>query len=107
MKKVRVLKELPFASVGFEFEIDDDFCCMGKFTFSLREIERWVHDDWLEWVEEDKSLEEKLGYHVSEHQVKLIAQIAGEHYKAKFDKNIHKQEYPSFTNLRNAMFGDT
>lgn len=54
MKKVRVLKEMPSYPEGLEFNIErnDELC--GHKVYCL------IEDGWLEWVEEPKSLEEKI-----------------------------------------------
>ena len=66
MKKVKVLKEMPFAKVGNEFElceagwlkltsIKDDYLPIRP-----QEVQQMIKDGWLEWVEEEKSLPCKI-----------------------------------------------
>jgi len=61
MKKVRVLKEMPFAKVGEELELEEDkpICesKLSKFGFYVYHL---VAHGWCEYIEEPKSLEEKF-----------------------------------------------
>ena len=54
-KKVRVLKEMPFAKVGEELSFEDYFLMDAKTNSDVL-----FATGWLEWVEEEKSLEEKF-----------------------------------------------
>lgn len=84
-RKVRVLKEMPFAKVGKELEV---ICGFGVDVVFINDTAHKVDPligEWLEWVEGEKSFEEKLrkeGYFRPEE----IAQIAKEHYLGVFDK---------------------
>ena len=98
MKKVRILKEMPFAKVGTVWEdhsggISIDICTI---EYPIRNIHWLVKDGWLEWVEEEKTLEEKIKlvtwrYYPKEEDdarqwSRDAAQIAKEHYLGVFDK---------------------
>jgi len=103
MKKVRVLKEMPFAKVGEEFELPPDgtWCidndCEGKKTWFGLEILKLIDNGWLEWVEEEKSLtrkifekfnSESINYRYKESLCATFAQIAREHYQEDFKKRL-------------------
>ena len=66
MKKVRVTKEFPFVNVGDEFLISGDSLLINinglsnGLSFETRFLESGMIGKWLEWVEEDKTLEEKF-----------------------------------------------
>ena len=64
MKKVRVLKEMPFAKVGEELDLNDNTPFWGYITKGgssvCPSIETLMNDGWLEWVEEEKRLEDKF-----------------------------------------------
>lgn len=93
MKRVRVLKEMPFAKVGEQFETTK---FGGGFNIVFEgtiwgdvQIEKLIKDGWLECVE-DKSLEEKLDIDVSTNYTSnrtKLAQIATYHFKERFDKS--------------------
>lgn len=95
MKKIRVIKDLPFAKVGEEFDLNCDgelYIWSGRHTIIM--IEKMIKDGWLEWVEEPKTLEDKfrdkysVWYPESPNNYKMIAlaHIAKEHYLEVFDK---------------------
>ncbi len=143
MKKVRVLKEMPFAKVGEELQVFCVTSIIRIFHKSKRQgayIEYFEEDIenllgvWLEWVEEEKSLEEEFINNVACRQVaefekekygdltlcppgpyridyEGLAQIAKDHFKKKFDE----AEAPvcsecshsvNCTALYEAMFGE-
>lgn len=68
MRKVRVLKAMPFAEVGeiVEFELDEsakgngDVYNIVSKSCSIDNMEHWIDNRILEWVEEEKSLEEEF-----------------------------------------------
>jgi hypothetical protein len=67
MKKVRVLKDMPFAEVGEEIELSQVGSMQYVDAFGERlwrygdiAVEGMVKDGWIEWVEEEKSLEDKF-----------------------------------------------
>lgn len=106
MKKVRVLKEMPFAKVGEEsYTIEHGIFQYGQqlggYNLYVKDIDKWIKDGWLEWVEEPKSLEEKLeqlklrvtaeNYITLKYEdTALVAQIAKEHYLAVVNKVIEE-----------------
>ena len=93
MKRVRVLKEIPFAKVGEELELQHDgsFCLQGSCQCSYPVFYRdnltlMIEDGWLEWVEEEKSLEDKFmeaGVNCYNYDP---VKIAKDHYLEVFDK---------------------
>ena len=91
MKKVRVLREMPFARVGTILEIDS---FLEDIVGALRA------KGYVEWLEEDKSLEEKFRDRACEKDshywgmldLEKLAQIAKDHYLAVFDKIRRKKE---------------
>ena len=103
MKKVRVIKEMPFAKVGDVFEIYDTAYVSnaikpGKVAGMYEDlcVDSFIREGWLEYVEEEKSLEEKLNVwfknKVRQYQSSKsldggqVAQIAKEHYLEVFNK---------------------
>jgi len=96
MKKVRVLKEMPFAKVGEEFELTIHNCIdFGDVALHKDNVIHWEMNGYLEWVEEDKSLEEKFEIYYAEstldhnNSIKSdLAKIAKEHYLGVFDKAL-------------------
>lgn len=59
MKKVRVLKEMPFAKIGLVEESDNSgYFHIGECTviWNPKEIQKWIDTGWLEWVKEPKEL---------------------------------------------------
>ena len=97
MKRVRVCKEMPFAKVGEVHSRQSND--MYKFNTNLGvldipelTIRDWIKDGWIEWVAEEKSLEEKIDVVLCQHGCvsfkvkKPVAQIAKEHYLEAFDK---------------------
>ena len=67
MKKVRVLREMPFAKVGEEFELDCNSAetlnikaNVGRYSFTAQQISALVYTGWLSYVEEPKSLDNIL-----------------------------------------------
>ena len=97
MKRVRVLQDMPFAKVGDEIVIYfyngvteslKQGLCIGEQTFDLI-----IEQGWLEWIEEEKSLEDKLidNYNKNKYSLNVNrcmkdnAQIAKEHFLSFFD----------------------
>jgi len=97
MKKVRVTKEFPFVNVGDEFLISEDSMLfnINGVCFETRFLESGMIGKWLEWVEEDKSLEEKFNDEIEKNKSffmeselwnKVLAKIATDHFKERFNK---------------------
>ena len=130
MKKVRVLKEIHFAKVGEEFELkevesykfgvgESDYMNItinptafsSAFSRSIK-IKDLIQDGWLEWVEEEKSLEEKFKMIVGNETSKEAFLVAKEHYQKKFDEALAEWRPTVGTNLtshewiRKARFGE-
>jgi len=85
MKRVRVLKDMPFAKVGEEFDISiDGFIIDNKCDGMYIGLDpsTFVRDGWLEWVEEPKSLEEKMKEHNIIKNV-TASLVATSHFKQK------------------------
>ncbi len=126
MKKVRVTRDMPFAKVGEEFETRNDvFLKISNPTgmthhFGRKEVELLIKDGWLEWVKEEKSLEEKFqrtwyepdkkSYQIESNVARLLSKIALRDFKEKFDKADKDWDcalYPNHVDyIRKAMFGD-
>ena len=65
MKKVRVLKEMPFAKVWevFDFSETTGSCVLDReFPTSPHVIEQLVSSGWCQWVEEDEKKEIPFEY---------------------------------------------
>lgn len=107
MKKVRVLKEMPFAEVGKELTISEG---QDQWLEPIR-INELVKRGWLEWVEEEKILEERFAenceklviYEKNAEVSELIkclwkehAQIAKKHFLAALTK--YYKENPTTPN---------
>jgi len=64
MKKIRVTRDMPFAKVGEIFDPNELTKMIRSFNGNImrREdcIHRMIRDGWIEFVKEDKSLEEKI-----------------------------------------------
>lgn len=61
MKKVRVIKETPFSNIGEINYIREDGCILFEGTnISPNQIERLIREGWIEYVEEEKTIIEKL-----------------------------------------------
>ncbi len=60
MKKVRVLKELPFAKVGDIYNLSENGGIISPFQYLPRHVERMIESSWLELIEE-KKFEDLLG----------------------------------------------
>ncbi len=117
--KVRVLKEMPFAKVGEKFECANekwnnkpshsDIIQFNSNNTVTMNIEDMVKDGWLEWIEEDKSLEKKIEIPLIGSQLTLlvireIAQIANDHFLEVFDKTTRGNWSSSiFNDLRKAL----
>lgn len=104
MKKVRILKDLmPF------FEKKDGIFDIVHIqeNFSKKAIKFLLDNKYLEWVEEEKSLEERLvGNHLPVDQ----AQIATDYFRDKFDKADDRHSTGEIDEhlglyLRTALFG--
>jgi len=126
MKKVKVLKEMPFAKVGEEWVLDNepgfpDYRVEAPHelmtTYYPDEIATMIKDGWLEWVTEPKTLKDNFdqylssgvnpnGHHVSPTR---LAQIARDHYLGVFDEafknNNLGNEYSSseYNTVRKAL----
>jgi len=111
MRKVRVLKATPYFKVG-DILNDSVFWPYEDFLNNL------IKNGWLEWVEEDKSLEEEFSdtakksrnfYMNSDLWHSLFAKIAKEHYQKKFDevcRNWEPNDWDIKQYVRKSMFGD-
>ena len=95
MKKVRVLKEMPFAKVGEEFETrgcpedQKDGLYLPGWSFHPSAVESMIRTSWLEWVEEEKSLEEKfkgLWLSKTNQAYTKYSHTAKDHFLEVFDK---------------------
>jgi len=102
MKKVRCIKEMPFCKVGEVFEVDNSGCLVFKTTISY-EVDKSVKDGWLEWVEEEKSLELKLEDIFSacstgtcNNIISKIICTTREHYLAVFDKETKGNNHVNY-----------
>lgn len=65
MKKVRVLKELPGQKIGVELLIDEDSGITLKgqnywIPIEEDEVLQMIEDGWLEYVEEERTLQKKI-----------------------------------------------
>jgi len=100
MKTVRVLKEMPGCIVGQVYVPNED-SRFGFDCFQGVSIDWMVNYGWLEIVEEDKSLAEKLDFLSSLNREDRIqvAQIAKKHYLDAFDKVRPNNPVPN-------IFGD-
>ena len=126
MKEVRVLKEMPFAKVGEEFEVNDQYIDFGNgwSCSGGQAIGQNIDAGWLEWVKEERSLEEEFDEADNNAPARLIssnrskAQIATDHerkrYMKKFDKAVKPgsviyydkpRDFNICDYIRKAMFG--
>ncbi len=97
MKKVRVLKYLPNMSIGDEFVVDESigsFVHCGQ-SMTWRIFYSLLDYDFFEWVEEPKSLRDKILLHINKRlvetlgeQVDTLSKIARDHYLEVFDKAV-------------------
>ncbi len=103
MKKVRVIKEMPFAKVGTVIELDEvrsNSIVINTidglyYRFVKDELTYLIEDKWLEWVKEEKSLEEKFKimlFSVARRESELseldylhLSSIATTHFLEAFD----------------------
>ena len=122
MKKVKVIKEMPFAKVGDIWDVKDRGLNHTTRTFTLTTVpykdtpvEPMIRDGWLEWVEEPKSLEEIFKDYYNQEggypNYEDLAKIAYNHYKDIFDKAVSLGEMDTITScvlkvLRMELFGD-
>jgi len=110
-KRVRVLKEMPFAKIGEEFEIDENSFQTWDFQRGILKAQDLVDYGIWKWVEEEKSLWEKLAEsNLNGDDYKTQAQIAEAHYRSKFDAALESemssaQLLEDFSVIRKAMFG--
>ena len=120
-KKVRVIKEMSFvkvvAKVGEEFELDKNngLNFVSNTWFNSESIEKMVVDEGLlEYVEEDKSLEDELnmaGIEMVQFEERYVSvphclRIVKKRYLDVFDKTkdeLSTFEYSSLTILRKAL----
>ena len=120
MKRVRVCKEMPFAKVGEELEVKMEGDWQYIETGGERPIMQYpvialINRGWLEWVEEDKSLEEKIyNWYTDGHYIectdkwdrdnaKELAQIAKDYHLAVFDKERRDNRLGTIQDLRKAL----
>ena len=107
LKRVRILKEMPWVRVDEDFALDKngEWFLHPAVVHSSFAIQKMIDWGWLEWVEEDKSLEEKIEAKLLRtgetleanvhYRSKELAQIAREHTLEVFDKahrefgNVH------------------
>lgn len=95
MRKVRVLREMPFAKVGDTAieSRDGSFYIKGQKSvdcYTRFQVDYLIEDGWLSWVEEEKSLEEKFqdlyvagGVRtLSNPDAKQLAQASKDHLRA-------------------------
>ena len=87
MKKIRVLKEMPFAKVG---EIIPETVMYSMYPENTK---RLISEGWLEWVEEEKTLKEvlidfknKVKASSSDEIIGEIANTVKQHTLEVFDK---------------------
>lgn len=102
MRKVRVTREMPFAKVGEEFEIGAGYAIriptrMNYCEYYFKEdIEYLIKTSWLEYVEEKKTLKEKIldikyrvcgdGYiELKEEDASYTSVVAKEHFMQILD----------------------
>jgi len=127
-KRVRVLKEMPFAKVGeVLFLSDHDELIFEKsgivmVVYIHTAVLTLVKDGYLEWVEKDNSLEEEFtsdginvpdglgGFEHKYIKCDVAAQIADTHYQKKFDEATCKRVcfvgQKELDYLRKSMFGE-
>ncbi len=101
MRKVKCIKELPFCKIGEEFEMlhglycnfNNNHCAAKKGT-NWFPVDVLIKDGWLEWVEEEKSLEEELHselyQHIGTSGCHLVARIARKHENKRYLKVLDK-----------------
>lgn len=108
MRRVKVLKEMPFAKVGEEINTLD-FCFLIAFGGTQESL---IKDGWLEYVEEEKTLEEKIKEQVitttscstlNDTSCKSLSQIAKEHYLEVFDKATIRSVSTEAITIRKAL----
>lgn len=121
MKKVRVIKEIPFIRVGKIIELNPDDGIGYKNTslrYSWDKVELLVEDGWLEYVEEEKSLVMQVhdilrtfpeGSKGSLACALEIKRFMHDHYKERFDKVVDNvvtaDELYVSEHIRKALFG--
>jgi len=117
MKKVRVKREMPFAEVGEEFEVTEFNCFDFKsVALHIDNVDEWIKDGWLEWVEEPKSFDEKIleVFFLNDHAHETAAhwrgairsdvkRVAKDHMLEVFDKAIDGINMPSYMEIRKAL----
>ena len=116
MKKVRVLKKMPFAEIGEKLSITQRFYYFGvEFLWNEHAVKQMISNGWLEWVEEDKSLEEKFNdYQKKQWQIRMpltdLVNIARTHFLEVFDKKQKqlgmKQNHTGLDYIRKALEND-
>lgn len=97
--RVRVLKEMPFAKVGYIFEnLQTGIITINGVLIYPAEIENWINNGWLEEVKEEQTLAEKFEavtkqnivtfetYKLNPKLAKHLSDIARQHYLERFDE---------------------
>lgn len=95
-----VEKELPFGIVGkISCKNSDGHYWFEGHRFNHDTICGWVARGFLSWVEEEKSLEDKIlkflqspHHEVGLDKATIIAKIAKEHYLGVFDRLVERKE---------------
>ena len=94
-KRVKVLKDMPFAKAGDILILDNALQLRGKgeWHFGRIEVARMILNGWLEEVKE-KSLADKMmkkkHWTLSEDSANDLAQIANEHYEKEVVDAMNK-----------------
>lgn len=87
MKKVKVEKDLPGLEIGQIIDVSPNTCWAVISGVPIT-IEEMVDTDFLSWVEEEKTLEEKFAdkypYAAPGKYLEELAQLAKEHYLEVF-----------------------
>ena len=103
MKKVRVIKEMPFAKVGEEVKLNK--CKQATFqgvVHTQATVRKLVGKGYLEYVtkpkvEEPRTLEEKFHkYFLGKAVITDLAKLAKEHYLEVFDKFLEHNHHAKF-----------
>ena len=103
MKKVRVLRVMPFAKIGDQWYVDAEGMIYerdGNCALLYQGVypDQFIKEGWLEWVNEEKSLSDKFlnaiydndvsGHDLGKSSINELAQTAKEHYLGVFDKFV-------------------
>ncbi len=102
MRKVKCITSMPFLTIGDELEIDEEGYMNGSNCPGLYDgtrPEQFIEDSWMIWVEEEKSLEDKLedyivegGVGFSSGQIEEFILIARKHENKRYIK-IAKERF--------------